>query len=91
MSTAPAAKVRHDESAQAFVLTVDGEDVLLRYRRPSAGRIDYYSTFTPESLRGRGLARIVVDAGLQYAEQQALEVIPSCSYVAKILERLGRA
>ncbi|MCG8466577.1 MAG: N-acetyltransferase [Xanthomonadales bacterium] len=91
MSTAPANEVRHDESAQAFVLTVDGEDVLLRYRRPDDSHIDYYSTFTPTSLRGRGLARLVVDAGLQYAEQEQLEVIPSCSYVAKILERLGQA
>lgn len=80
-------QVQHDSQRQAFVLSSEGDEVLLRYRRPDSGSIEFYSTYTPESLRGRGLARVVVDAGLAYAEAEHLKVIPSCSYVAKVVER----
>lgn len=79
--------VLHEEEQQRFVIRIDNEEVTLRYRRPSAAAIDFYSTFTPVSLRGRGLARQVVDAGLEYAQEHALEVIPTCSYVARVIER----
>ena len=85
MSTAP--QVEHDTQRHAFILNQDGEEVRLSYRLQGGQQIDFYSTFTPVALRGQGLARVVVDAGIAYAEAKQLEIIPSCSYVAKVLQR----
>lgn len=79
--------VIHDTERQAFVLKQDGDEVLLRYRLQGDNQIEFFSTFTPVSLRGRGLARVVVDEGLDYAEAHHLRVTPTCSYVAKVLQQ----
>ena len=44
------------------------------------------STFTPPELRGRGLARVVVDVGLEWARSEGKNVRAGCWYVAKVLE-----
>ncbi len=82
--------IQHDTDNQRYVLTVgEGHDdnaVVLRYHRPDARTIDFTSTFTPPSLRGQGLARKVVEHALDKAEQQDLNIIATCWYVAKLLK-----
>lgn len=39
-------------------------------------------TETPEALRGKGIAAKLVAQSLQYAKDNTLTVVPSCSYVA---------
>ena len=84
----PAVTVRHDRDERRFVAVIDGEDTdaVLRYRMADTGTVDYFSTFTPPSLRGRGLARVVVTEALEYALANDLRVIPTCPYVAKIVD-----
>lgn len=75
------AEVKHDSAGQRFVVVQDGEEALLQYRL--TGRtIDFYHTFVPESLRGRGLAEKLCYAAFEYAKAQGFKVIPSCSYVS---------
>ena len=78
-------EVQHDVEGQRFFLAIDGEKVVLRYKRHGDSRIDMQSTYTPPELRGQGLARQVVEHALDYADSKGLEVIPTCWYVEKVL------
>ena len=51
------------------------------------GRIYYYHTEVPPALQGRGLAAALVQAALDWARAQRLQVRPSCSYVAAYMRR----
>jgi predicted GNAT family acetyltransferase len=76
--------VEHDREGRRFVATVDGAEAYVMYRE-SDGVVDFVSTYTPPPLRGRGIARAVVDAGLAWARAQGKEVRGSCWYVEKVL------
>lgn len=80
------AAVTHDEEGRRFVASVDGHEVFTKYREVDANTVDFVSTFTPPELRGRGLARTVVDAGLAWARAQGKDVKASCWYVTKVLD-----
>jgi predicted GNAT family acetyltransferase len=84
-----AVTVTHDAKAGRFVAAVDGHEVYTRYRHADDRTVDFVSTFTPPELRGRGLARVVVDAALAWARAEGKEVRASCWYVAKVLEEEG--
>lgn len=79
--------VRHDEAGQRFVADVDGYEAYLMYGMLGDGRVDFRSTFSPPELRGRGVAGEIVAKALTWARGEGLTVVPSCSYVAKYLEK----
>ncbi|MBZ0266743.1 N-acetyltransferase [bacterium] len=79
--------VRHDKDGQRFVADVDGHEAYLAYGLLDDRRVDFRSTFSPPELRGRGVAGVIVAKALEWARGEGLTVIPSCSYVAKYLER----
>lgn len=81
--------IQHQVERQRFVIEVEGHEALLEYRMVSPSVIDFIHTYTPHALRGRGIAARLVDAGLAHAEAQRLQVIGSCSYVAKVLRERG--
>jgi hypothetical protein len=43
--------------------------------------MDMIKTYVPPELRGKGIAAKIVHAGLLFASENSLKVIPSCSYV----------
>ncbi len=79
-------EVKHDINNQRFFVDLDGEEAYVAYSL-RADVMELYSTFTPPKLRGRGLAEKVVRAAFEYAKDNKLKVIPSCSYVAVYLQR----
>jgi uncharacterized protein len=79
--------VRHDRDGHRFVADVDGYEAYLAYGMVGDDRVDFRSTFSPPELRGRGVAGEIVAKALEWARAEGLTVIPSCSYVAKYLER----
>lgn len=81
--------VTHDRNAKRFFAALDGHEIYTRYRDVDDGTVDFTSTFTPPELRGRGLARVVVDAALAWARGAGKDVKASCWYVAKVLEQEG--
>lgn len=81
--------VTHDPEAGRFVAVVGGHEVFTIYRHVDEGTVDFVSTFTPPELRGRGLAREVVEAGLAWARAEGKTIRSSCWYVSKVLEEEG--
>ena len=69
-----------------FELSQDGQVCVLDYER-DGGRVVFTHTGVPPALRGQGLAAQLVDAALQWATRENLEVIPACSYVVRHLAR----
>lgn len=67
-----------------FELERDGQVCVLDYHR-DGDRAVFTHTGVPPALRGQGLAAQLVDAGLQWAARENLQVIPACSYVARHL------
>lgn len=79
-------EVIHDTINSAFVIKIDDSSSYVAYSI-SDGIMDLYTTYTPPQLRGRGLAEKVVRAALDYAKENNLKVLPSCSYVRVFIER----
>lgn len=78
--------VINDIQGNRFVLDVDGNEVYVLYAQDK-DVIDLYSTYTPPKLRGQGLAEKVVKDALEYAKEKKLNVVPTCWYVRKFLEK----
>lgn len=79
-------EVIHDKNNSRFVVSIDGEHSFVEYSLYDKV-MDLYHTYTPPQLRGKGLAEKVVRTALEYAKQNNLKVVPSCSYVAVFLQR----
>lgn len=80
-------EVSHDSQAGCFEVVVDGHRAHLDYRQLDEQTLDYYHTFVPDALRGKGIAAILTRAALEYAQSKELGVVPSCSYVAVYMQR----
>ncbi len=80
--------VRHNTAAQRFELdTDDGRLAVADYRLRRDGVVTFTHTGVPFEQRGRGIAAALIEAALDWARQQKLQVVPACSYVARYMER----
>lgn len=79
--------IEHEPDRQRFVAHAEGHVGRLEYRRAAPTTLDYHSTYVPPALRGRGVASDLVRHALAYADEQGLEVVPSCSFVARFIEK----
>ena len=80
-------EILHDETSKRFTYEREGAVSYLAYHRVDEHTVDFLSTFTPPALRGRGIAARVVERALNWADENALKVIPSCWFVAELIER----
>jgi predicted GNAT family acetyltransferase len=74
---------RPDE--QQFRMDVDGEEAFAQYEKAD-GVMTFTHTFVPESLRGRGIATHLIEAGLADARAKHLQVVPQCPMVAAYMK-----
>ena len=49
--------------------------------------VDFIHTFTRPEAQGKGVAGRMVESGLNWAVEERLTVIPTCSYVAAYLKK----
>lgn len=78
--------VRHNEAQRRFEISLDGHLAVAEYE-VEGERMVFTHTLVPVELRGRGLAELLVRAGLAEARVRGRRVVPACSYVAKFIER----
>ena len=76
---------QHEPDRQRFTLATTPPSVLDYELAP--GRVVFTHTGVPDAYRGQGLAAQLVEAGLRWAREQGLKVVPACSYVAVFLQR----
>ncbi|HSW54028.1 MAG TPA: GNAT family N-acetyltransferase [Ignavibacteriaceae bacterium] len=79
-------KVIHEKENERFVIYTEGNEVYVEYKMRN-NKVDLNHTFTHSALRGKGLAAHVVRAALEFAKENNLKVIPTCSYVRAFLAK----
>lgn len=79
-------EVTHNPATHAFEVWIDGHLSKLDYIQDGKNFVITHVGVYPEH-RGQGVAAKIVDAGLQYARENALRVIPMCSYAAAYIRR----
>ena len=76
--------VIHDKEGKEFYINLqDGQRAYIRYRIQDGEQVDFYTTFVPDTHRGRGVAGVLVDSAFNWAEQQQMKIKTSCWYAEK--------
>lgn len=78
--------ITHNRDLQRFEADVDGHIALLDYRR-SGDRIVLVHTEVPFGFEGGGIGGALAQAALEYAREEALKVVPRCSFTAAYIRR----
>ena len=79
-------EVIHEKDNERFIIYSEDKKSFVEYRL-SENEIDLYHTYTDPGLRGKGLAAQVVRAAFEYAKENDLKVVPTCSYVQSFVRR----
>eukprot|EP00173_Palmaria_palmata_P005122 Plantae.Rhodophyta-Palmaria_palmata.ctg8337.p1 GENE.Plantae.Rhodophyta-Palmaria_palmata.ctg8337~~Plantae.Rhodophyta-Palmaria_palmata.ctg8337.p1 ORF type:complete len:102 (-),score=15.41 Plantae.Rhodophyta-Palmaria_palmata.ctg8337:515-820(-) len=79
-------EVAHEPLLSRFVARLQGSDgvAFLQYAVTTAASppyMDLQHTFTPENMRGKGVAGKMVAAAFSHARKMGMKIIPSCSYI----------
>lgn len=78
--------VRNNPYGHCFETNVDGHVAVLNYKQDGRS-ITFLHTEVPQEIGGRGVGSALAKAGLEYAREQSLRVIPKCEFVASYLEK----
>ena len=79
--------IEHEAERQRFVARFPEGQGELVYRRTPSGALDLVHTGVDPRLRRRGIGESLVRAALAYARANRLQVIPTCPFVARWLEK----
>lgn len=79
-------EVTHNQADHTFEVWIDGHLSKLEYIQDDKNFVIAHVGVYPE-FRNQGLAGKIVEAGLEYAKQNSLRVIPMCSYAAAYIRR----
>ena len=79
-------EIKHNEADNTFEVWIDGYRSKLDYILDGKNFVITHVGVYP-TLRGQGIAGKIVEAGLKYARENALRVIPMCSYAAAYIRR----
>lgn len=79
--------IRHDRQNHLFEALIEGHRAYLAYMDLGKQTLDIYRTFVPDELRGRGIAGLLTEEALAFAQQEGYTIIPSCSYVEAYLKK----
>lgn len=78
--------ITHDKAAHRFKTTSDGIEAHVAYDIHD-GALDIRHTIVPKEIGGRGIAAALVRAAYDYAVQQGLTPMATCSYALTWLKR----
>jgi hypothetical protein len=73
--------VRHEPTADRFAVRLGDTIAYLTYEEKQGRALDYTQVYVPPEYRHQGIGGKITKAALEYARDNGLKVIPSCSYV----------
>jgi uncharacterized protein len=73
--------IKHDKEQQIFSAVIDGKQAYVRYSKPNKETINFLRTYVPPEQRNKGFASNLAKAALEYAKENNLKVITTCSYI----------
>jgi predicted GNAT family acetyltransferase len=80
-------EVTHNKTGHTFEVWIDGHLSKLDYIQDEKNFVITHVGVYPEH-RNQGLAAKIVDTSMQYAKQNALRVVPMCSYAASYIRAI---
>jgi predicted GNAT family acetyltransferase len=83
-------EVKHDEKAGKYYAVVDGLESVCEYGPRGDGVLNFFHTYVPSELRGRGIADELVRHALDDALARGYKVVPSCWFVRVYIDRHAR-
>lgn len=78
--------IQHKSTLNRFELNVEGHIAHIDYELNN-NIINFTHTWVPKELEGRGIGSALTKHALEYAEKNALRVIPSCPFVKVYIDR----
>ena len=85
MSNTQKGEFRVNDAEKQFELEIDNKVAFIEFYKED-GKVFMTHTEAPEELQGTGAAKELVKQALQYAKENKLLVVPSCSYVANYID-----
>ena len=82
--------IRHDPEKRRFWTVVDDRESYLLYARAGDHALDLQTTFVDPAVRGRGVGQALVKEAVNFARSKGLEIIPTCWFVKRWLDREAR-
>jgi predicted GNAT family acetyltransferase len=82
-------EIKHNEANHTFEVWIDGRLSKLDYLQDAKNFVITHVGVYPAH-RGQGVAAKIVETALGYARENALRVIPMCSYAAAYIRRNPR-
>ena len=79
-------EIRDDAAARRFELAAGDAVAFIEYRR-EGGTVELVHTEVPEALEGKGIGSALVRGTLERLRTEGARVVPSCSFVARYIER----
>ena len=84
----PTIETRHDDAADRYEISVDGQVVGFADHRPGPDGVwVFLHTVTEPAFEGRGLASRLVTDAMADVRRRGLKVEPTCWFVARWFER----
>lgn len=83
-------EIRHEERGERgafYVETADGRIAELTYTRTSPQTVVIEHTEVAQSLAGRGVGRLLVEAAVEWARRSGTKFVPVCAYAKTVFER----
>ena len=82
--------VKHDEQRQKYYALIGDREAVVEYGVAGERTLNFWHTFVPPELRGKGIADELVRQALEDAMQRGYRVIPSCWFVRVYIDRHPR-
>lgn len=82
--------VKHDQDAKKYYTIVDGRESVCEYTAVDEKILNFWHTYVPPELRGRGIADELVRQALEDLLEKGYKVIPSCWFVRVYMDRHPR-
>ncbi|XP_076452515.1 protein NATD1-like [Babylonia areolata] len=81
-SSEPGLQVQHDAKQKKFFIRLDtGHEALLEYTTTVMGAVDLWHTEVPPAFRGKGVAKLLAQAALDYFSCRVTPMHLSCTYL----------
>ena len=78
--------MKRNDAASRFEVEAGEETGILQYSKDDSA-ITLVHTEVPPALEGRGIGGELAKAGLEYARQEGLQVVPRCGFVVSYIKR----
>lgn len=69
-----------------FYILVDEREAHMEYEMNDGSTVVFYHTYVPPELRGKGLAKKIIQEGLDWAMSEEYIIVPTCSAVQRFIE-----